>query len=787
MFRNYILVALRSINRQKMHSALNIAGLAIGMAAFLLIALYVQYELSFDTYHQNSDRIYRAVREDRTLTPAPLGPALAENFSGVEAVARIIQDENMLVSRSDASFLEEEFYWAGPDLFKVFTLPFVHGDPETALRDPFSIVISQNAARKYFGDKDPLGETLIINDTMDYKVTGVFADMPSNSHFVMDLVAPYEDYFKATGNDITRWTSNFTYTYFLLREGVDPVALEKDIHRVIEAPLFEKFGVPKPYPEMYFVQPIEEIHLKSHRQQEISVNNDMVYIFLFSSIALLILFNACINYVNLATARSTRRGREVGVRKVVGARRMQLVQQFMAESIFLILLALAMALFIVNLVLPVFNHLVERQLSMAVMIEPQFLLLLVGTVLLVSVLAGAYPAINISGFKPVAVLKGAFASGKKGRKLRNILVLFQFSVSIALFICTLTINRQLDFVNDYDVGYHKDNIINLAVRDRAVRQNIEAIKSKLKQNPDVIGVAASASLPNDIDTFTSQALNPRLPDQETTIFYNTADYDFLELYGIQIEQGRNFSREFAADDQGVFLVNESAVRAAGWESPLEQTLTHWSGETGKIVGVMKDFNLHSLHSPIAPLYIYLAPDNFSHISIKVKPTNIPATLDYLEGVMKEFSPNFPFEYSFFDQEFARAYHPEQRMVNIFSSFAVLAIVVACLGLFGLSAFTAQQRTREIGIRKVMGASVTEITILLSREFIRWVIFANLIAWPLAYVVMDVWLQNFALRVDQSPLHFLLSALLAFAIAVLTVSVLSIRAASASPQMALRHE
>lgn len=464
-----------------------------------------------------------------------------------------------------------------------------------------------------------------------------------------------------------------------------------------------------------------------------------------------------------------------------------MVQQFMAESIFLILLALAMALFIVNLVLPVFNHLVERQLSMAVMIEPQFLLLLVGTVLLVSVLAGAYPAINISGFKPVAVLKGAFASGKKGRKLRNILVLFQFSVSIALFICTLTINRQLDFVNDYDVGYHKDNIINLAVRDRAVRQNIEAIKSKLKQNPDVIGVAASASLPNDIDTFTSQALNPRLPDQETTIFYNTADYDFLELYGIQIEQGRNFSREFAADDQGVFLVNESAVRAAGWESPLEQTLTHWSGETGKIVGVMKDFNLHSLHSPIAPLYIYLAPDNFSHISIKVKPTNIPATLDYLEGVMKEFSPNFPFEYSFFDQEFARAYHPEQRMVNIFSSFAVLAIVVACLGLFGLSAFTAQQRTREIGIRKVMGASVTEITILLSREFIRWVIFANLIAWPLAYVVMDVWLQNFALRVDQSPLHFLLSALLAFAIAVLTVSVLSIRAASASPQMALRHE
>jgi len=787
MLKNYLLVALRNIDRQKMYSALNIVGLAIGMAAFLLIALYTQYELSFDRYHENTDRIYRVVRDGRTLTPPPLGAALTENFTDVEAVARILQDKKTLVSRGDDHFLEENFYWVGADIFKIFSMSFIHGNPESALQEPSSVVISQSTARKYFGDQNPLGETLNIDDSRDFKITGVIADMPSNSHFVIDVMVPFLDYFKDNPDETTRWGSNYVYTYFLLREGADPAALESDIHRVIETPLMEKYGVPKPYPEMYFVQSIKDIHLKSHRQQEISVNNDMMYILLFSSIALLILFIACINYVNLTTARSARRGREVGMRKVVGARRTQLIQQFMGESFFLILLALALTLLIVNLVLPVFNNLVERQLSMTAMLEPQFLLLLMATVALVALLAGGYPAISISRFKPVTILKGTIAGSKSGRSLRNVLVLFQFSITIALFICTLTINNQINFVNSYDVGYSKDHIINLKTRDNAVRQNIEALKTELLQNPNVVEIAASGRLPNNIDGFTSRALNPKLPDEETTIFYNTADYDFIDLYDIQITLGRNFSKQHSSDEQGVFLVNEAAVRVGEWESPLTQSMTHWSGETGQVVGVMKDFHLRSLHSPIEPLYIFLAPNNFSYLSVKVSPANIPATLDYVEGVMKKFSPNFPFEYSFFDQEFAKAYHPEQRMVNIFSSFAILAIVVACLGLFGLSAFTAQQRTREIGIRKIMGASVARITVLLSREFVRWVILANLIAWPLAYVVMERWLQNFALQADQRIMYFLLSALMAFFIAILTVSMLSIKAATASPIKALRHD
>jgi putative ABC transport system permease protein len=785
MFRNYLMTALRSINRQKMYSALNITGLAVGLAAFILIALYVQNELSFDRYHENSDRIYRLVREGRTLTPPPLGQALADNFAETEAVARIVQDKNTLVSRGDSHFLENEFYWVGPEIFKIFTIPFIHGNPDSALREPSSIVISQSSARKYFGDENPLGKTLNINDKMDYKVTGVFVDMPANSHFVMDIMVPFEDYFRGTKADITKWTSNYVYTYFLLREGADPAALESDFHRIVEVPLFEKFGVPKPYPQMYHSQPILDIHLKSHNMQEISVNNDMKYIYLFSSIALLILFIACVNYVNLATARSIRRGKEVGMRKVVGASRIQLVQQFLGESFFIIILALALGLLIVELVLPSFNNMVERQLSMQAMTEPRFLLGLVLTVVVVSLFAGGYPALNISAFRPISALTGVLAKGVKGRRLRNILVLFQFSITTILFICTLTINEQLDFVNKFDVGYDKNNIITLRIRDGNVSRNIEAIKSELLQNRDVDSVATSGRLPNNIDGFTSRALNPKLPDEETSIFYNTADYDFIDLYDIQIARGRNFSREFASDEQGVFLVNEAAVRVGQWESPMEQTLTHWTGETGPVVGVMKDFHLHSLHSAIEPLYIFLAPDKFAYISIKVKSDNLPATIEFIRGTMNKFSPNFPFEYSFFDEEFSKAYHPEQQMVNVFSSFAILAIMVACLGLLGLSAFAAQQRTKEIGIRKVVGASVSKITVLLSKEFVHWVVLANFIAWPIAYFAMDKWLQNFAVRIDQSFILFLSSALLAFVIAIITVSVLSVKAASASPIKALR--
>lgn len=787
MIRNVLKIAWRNIKKRKGYSSINIAGLAVGLAAFILIGLYVQYELSFDKYHEKADRIYRVVRENRAFTPPPLGPALMRNFPEVISAARILKTDNVLISHENDHFPEEKFYWADPEIFEIFSIPFVMGDPGTALKEPFTIVLSKSTAMKYFGNENPLGKILKVNSSNEYRVAGVFYDMPGNSHFTMDVIVPYETYFRVINGDITHWGGNFSYTYFLLQEGANPEALENKIHPVIELPLFEQLGYKKPYSKMFFVQPITEIHLHSHRMQENEANIDMKYIILLSSIAFLILFIACINYMNLATARSSQRGREVGIRKVSGAQRRQLIRQFLGESMIMTLLAMIISILLALMVLPAFNMLVERQISLNPMNNPQLLFGLGFLILFVGLFAGGYPAMCLSGFKPITVLSGSFTRSSKGSALRNILVLFQFSITIILIICTLIIREQLNFVKNIDVGYSKEQIITLGIRDRAVRQNIQAIKTELLQYTDIIAVSSSDRLPNNIETHMSRYLNERKPEERITIFYNRADHDFVDLFDIQIVEGRNFSRDFPSDLNGAFLVNEAAVRAAEWESPLGQKFYHWSGESGVIVGVMKDFHLHSLHSPIDPLYIFLDTNDFLNISIKIRSTYIPATIDYVKSIMKKFSPNYPFDYSFFDEVFERAYHTEQRVVNIFSSFSVLAILVACLGLLGLASFAAGQRTKEIGIRKIMGASVSGLFLLLSKEFLKWILLSNIIAWPLAYFAMNKWLQNFAYRMNLNVWIFILSGLAALAIALLTVSYQSIKAAMANPVESLRYE
>ncbi len=787
MFKNYLTIALRNIKKYKAYSFINVSGLAVGLAAFILIGLYVQYELSFDQYHENADRIYRVVRERYTFTPAPLGATLKEKFPEVEAATRIIQSTKMLISREQDHFLEETFYWAGPETFQIFTIPFIMGDPEIALKNPNSIVLSQKTAKKYFGNEDPLGKILTVNDRTDYMVTGVFHEMPANSHFVMDIIVPYADYFQIEGGDITHWGGNFSYTYLLLQEGINTALVESKIQSIIAIPLMKRYGVKKPYSQAFFLQPVTEIHLHSHRQQEISVNNDVKTIILFSSIAFLILFIACINYMNLANARSIRRGKEVGMRKVVGAQRKQLILQFLGESVTMAVLALVFSVLIVLLTLPAFNNLVERPLNFNPVTNPQLILGLAFIVFFVGLFAGSYPAISVSGFKPITVLSGVFTRSSKGKSLRNILVLFQFSITIILFVCTLAIKEQLILVKNIDVGYSKEQIITMSIRDHAVHENIGVIKTELLQNSDITAVLTSARLPNDIETFMSRYLNANKPDERITIYYNTVDYNFIDLYDIQIVEGRNFSKDFVSDENGVFLVNEAAVKAAGWDSPVGRLFTPWNGRTGEIVGVMKDFHLHSLHSPIDPLYIYLNPRSFSNISIKIKPNNIPATIDYLKGIMKKFSPHYPFEYSFFDEVFDRAYHTEQRMVHIFSSFAILAIFIACLGLFGLSSFAAEQRKKEIGIRKVLGASVSGIVALLSKEIIKWVLIANLIAWPIAFFGINKWLQSFAYKIDLTVWPFLFACMLALFIALVTVSFQAVKAAATNPMDSLKYE
>ncbi len=787
MLVSYVKIALRNLRKNKSHSFLNIAGLAVGLTAFILIILYVQHELNFDRYHENAGRMYRVVRDTRTFTPPPLGPALKEKFPEMEAAARLIQSTSFVVSHGQKHFLEEEFYWADPQLFKIFSIPFMEGDPVTALKDPASILLSQRTAEKYFGDQDPMGKTLIVNSQNNFVVSGVFENMPDNSHLKMDVVVPFMTYFQVYGNDPTSWSSNYCYTYALLREGTDPAAFQSKIHPVIERPLYEQFGMKEPYPSLYEIQPVTEIHLHSHREQEISVNNDIKYVLLFTSIAFLILFIACINYMNLATARSLRRGKEVGLRKVVGARRGQLIQQYLGESLATALLAMGVALILIKLSLPAFNHLVERQLSFNPVANPQLFFGLIGIVIFVGLFSGSYPALSVSGFKPITVLSRSFTRSKQGSALRNVLVLVQFAISIFLIVCTLTVRSQLDFVKQADMGYSREQIITLPVRDASIRRNIEAIKTELVQNPAITSVSAAHRLPNDIDTFTSRDWTGRNPDEPISIYYNMADSDFVSLFGLEIVEGRNFSKEFASDPGSAFLVNETAVKVAEWDTVIGRKMSHPGGQNGTIVGVLKDFHLHSLHRPIEPLYIFYNPGSFSNIAIKISTADIPSTLAYAEGVMKSFSPSFPFAYSFFDEVFERAYLTEQRMEDIFSSFAILAIGIACLGLFGLAAFAAEQRTKEIGIRKVLGASVSKIFLLLSREFVRWVLLANLIAWPIAYFAMNRWLQNFAFRTHIGIVVFLVSGSAALLIATLTVSYQSLKSAQADPIGSLRYE
>jgi putative ABC transport system permease protein len=787
MLKNYFSVTLRNLKKNGTYSFLNILGLAVGMTAFILISLYVQYELSFDKYHENADQIYRVIREGRAFTPAALGPELKEKIPEVELVTRMIRRSNTLISYEQKHFLEEEFYWAGPNTFKIFSVQFISGDPGTALEDPSAIVLSRRTAKKYFGNEDPMGKTLTVSERYQFKVSGVFRDMPSNSHFVMDAVVPYATYFRITNSNINGWRSNYSYTYFLLGAGADPEVVENKIEPLIVAPLYKAAGVEKPQPKLFFIQPITEIHLRSQLMQEIGPNNNIKYIILFSSVAFLILFIACVNYMNLATARSLHRGKEVGMRKVVGAQKGQLVMQFLGESVTMAVLAMVLSIGMVVAAMPAFNGLVERQLSLNPIQNPKLFLGLLMVTLFVGLFAGSYPAMRMSGFRPISVLGGSFTRSAKGSLLRNVLVLVQFSITIFLIVCTLAVRDQLNFIKTMDVGYTKEQILTLPVRGRSVRQNIQAIRTELLKYSDIMAVSTSARLPNDIDTFTSRNWTGRNLKEPIAIFYNTADYEFVDLYGMQIVEGRNFSRDFPSDANGAFLVNETAVKVAEWKEPIRRKFAHWNGAKGEIVGVIKDFHLRSLHSPIEPMYIFLNPSSFSNISVKIRSTHIPTTIEYIEGVMKRFAPNTPFSYSFFDEVFEQAYFTEQRMGRVFSAFSILAIFIACLGLFGLTVFAAEQRTKEIGIRKVLGASVAKIFLLLSKEFIRWVLLANLIAWPIAYFVMNKWLENFAYRIQIGVGAFLVSGAIALLIAYLTVSYQSIKTARTNPVNSLRYE
>ena len=795
MFKNYFKITIRNMFRHKGQAFINIFGLSVGIACCILIVLWLNHERSFDRFNQSADRIYRVVKEyiredgsrKSAVTPEPLAPSMMEAFPDIEAAVRISRNRNMLISRGETHFLEKEFHWADPSIFDIFSLQLSLGDAKTALQDPMSLVISERMRKKYFGSENPIGQLLTISDIAAFKISAVMVDMPVTSHLRMDFMAPFNTYIKnKLPNFVGHWGGNSFYTYILLHDGIRAQSLEKKL-----PPFLLKYSNDPKYldNQRYFLQPLTDIHLHSHMSGELSANVSISTLIIFSAISFFILFIACINYMNLATARANWRCREVGLKKVVGASRGQLIMQFWGESVFISMLSLAAGFFIVRLCLPVFNRFAEKQLTLTAGSISQMLPGLLLILLIVAALAGSYPSIYISSFKPVQVLRGTLGSSSKRTLLRNALVVMQFSISIILVIATLTVGNQLRYIQNKDMGYNREQIVILPIRDNNLKKNIQVFRQEIGKQASVINSATSTQLPNSVNASTYARWDNKKDERKIDIYVAEVDGNFTDLYGIEITRGRGFSDDFPADKNGAFIINEQAVKELGWDVPIGRQLYHWGGSSrkGNVVGVFKDIHLESLHESIKPLYFYYNPDNVRWLSIKISAENVSQTLKVLQQTFDRFSPKYPFEFHFFDDLFNNAYKTEQKMSDIFAFFSMVTIFIACLGLFGLTAFVSEKRVKEVGIRKVLGATSTGIVVMLAREMNRWVVIANLLAWPVAYLLMKKWLANFAYRINIGIGIFVYSALVALTIGIMTVAFHAIKSARSNPADCLRYE
>jgi putative ABC transport system permease protein len=797
MFKNYLKIALRNIRRHPGFSFINITGLAIGMACCILIVLFVRDELSYDSYHAKADQIYRVIKKTETQgemttsisTPPPLGPALIHDFPEIVNYVRFIKPsrEEILIGYKEKKFYETRFFFADQTVFDIFSFRLIKGNPGTALQEPYSILITEEMADKYFGNEDPLGKVLNFNNREDYRITGVLKNIPPNSHFRFDFLASFatlNHYFILPLDD---WGSCAFSTYLLIPGRYSPEEIEKKFVGFLQSHVGEDHFL-----KDLHLQPLTSIHLHSHFKGEIEANGDMAYVYIYSAIALLILLIASINFINLSTARYLNRAREVGMRKVLGANRSQVIRQYLGESVFLTFIALPVSLILVELFLPVFNSLVRKELTVGYIHNFPFLLAIVAVTFIIGAVSGIYPALFLSAFQPTRIFRGMFQSGPSRSRLRSILVLAQFSISILLIACTLIINNQLNYVRNKKLGFDKEQVLVLPLKERSILYMYRSIRNELLQNPNVIKVAIASDAPGQ----TGVNRNPFLPEgfdkADRILIHNIrVDFDFIETMGIEIAEGRGFSPEFATDPSQAFILNEAAVKKIGWESPLGKQLEWMAGgdkyKKGVVIGVVKDFHFMSLHREIEPLVLHIWPRSYSNILIRIRPGEIRGTLAYVQKIWNRLAPNFPFVYSFLDEDFDKLYRSEERLGRIFIYFSLLSIFIASLGLIGLASYSAEQRTKEIGIRKILGASVSNIVLLLSKEFTRWALLANIIAWPLAYVIMSGWLQNFAYRAGIGLGTFLLTAILTFLIALVSVGFQSLRAALADPVKSLRYE
>jgi putative ABC transport system permease protein len=782
MFKNYLKIAFRNIIRHKGHSFINIAGLAIGMAVCILILLWIQHELSYDKFHEKADNIYRVIQERSPVTPTPLAPTLKKEIPEVIQATRYRWVGNPLIKYGEKSFSDDKLFLVDPSFFDIFSFKFLKGDPGAALKNPFSAVLTEKTAQKYFGDEDPIGKSILVDNRLLVKVTGVIENVPENSHIQFDLLGPFEFIRNLWGADINNWRWVSHRAYVLLQKNCRLPEVTGKINDMIKKYMPDTNA-------KFYLQPITRIHL--HTEFDERERGSIAYVYIFSAAALLILLIACINFMNLATARGAARAKEVGVRKIVGAQKKDLIKQFYGESILSSIIALIIAVTLVELALPTFNALTSKHLSLDFSGNIFILSGFIFIALFAGLVSASYPSLFLSSFKPANVLRGASPTGPGApSRLRKILVVTQFTLSIFLIISTAVVYRQLSYIKNQELGYEKDHIISMRVTGDLLK-HLSAARNELLQNPNILAVTLTNTLPCRRETtHTKVNWEGKNPQEEIRVEVLKVDYNFLKTFDIPMVEGRFLSREHPTDVREGFVVNETAVKTMGFEdeSPIGKRF-ELTGRKGKIIGVVKDFHSRSLHYKIAPLVIqHIAVDgDYDTLSFRLKAENFSSTLSFLEGVWKKYAPDYTFAFSFFDEEIDELYKSEQRMGNVFNYFTFLAIFISCLGLLGLVSFTAQQKTKEIGIRKVLGSTVPGIVLLFSRQFLIWVLAANIIAWPLGYYFMNKWLQNFAYRTGIGIDVFIISGAIALIIALLTVSYQSVKAATANPVDALRYE
>ncbi len=804
MFYNYLKMSFRRLRTNKSYSFINISGLAIGLASFLLIGLFVQHELSYDKHFEDSDRIYRIVKENAdshqgtnlfAVTPMPLHSALKENFPHFEHTAYVSPFTGLL-KNGDDSFFENGLH-AGGEFFETFSYTWLHGNPETALNDPAAIILTRSLAEKLFGNKNPVGEALEIIPEYETEVsvmliTGVIEDLPRTSQLYFSYVANEKSSTWHEGN-ADYWDSNGYFTYVKLSENSDlNDELLADINEYYNAQMSE-LGYykndPSKLPSLIF-QPLTDVHLKS---SNINHNSGMIlgnvnYIYTLLLIGIIILLIACVNYMNLATARAVMRSKEIGVRKVIGALRSNLILQFSSEAVLLSLLSISFALLLVWFFLEPFSSLVNRSIGHELFTTPGFWLAALGISFLVGIISGSYPALYLSSLKPSSIFKGHSKGGKKSSFMRNALVTGQFAVTTTLIICSIVIFKQMDYIRTTDVGYTRDQILTVNLKDDNFGQYYDAVAQKLKTNPNILSVSSSNHLPMDVRGSTT-GVNWEGREERVKFYRHNVHYDYLEMMEIDLVAGRYFSRDFSTDETNAFILNESAVKGMGFtpEEVLGKKLVMWQRE-GDVIGVVKDFSFLSFRLEQAAVMIgFNRSIDYDYLTIKVRPENLQETVSFVEAAVKEASPDFPFEYAFLDDAFDNMYKADLNLGMLLNAFTILALFIASIGLFGLASFMMEQRAKEIGIRKVLGANLVQILTVVNKDFMKLIILSFVIALPVGWYAMNTWLEDFAYKIELGPSIFVGAVLIAIGVAALTVSYKSIKTALANPVNSLKSE